>query len=218
MVLTARNKDGLEETGQLINSQAPGVSVHVVAGDIGNMASLPSLCTLLLERIDTSKHKLGLLVNNAGTMNRFEIPGDDPQYIQDYMGLNFTSMVVLTTHFLSAFPPPGKRFVINISSLLASVFVPRFSLYSASKAARTTFMGVLGADQPDVRLLSYCPGTCDTDMYKEIPKDILVHITSVSVVVLLTSKQSIEKLVRLLKEDKFKNSSVIDYHDDEQQS
>lgn len=211
LVITARSKDALEETKQLIKSQAPGIGVHVVAGDMGDVASLPSLCTLLLESIDTSKHKLGLLVNNAGTMNSFDIPflsWNDPVQIQDYMAINFTSMMVLTTRFLSAFPPSGKRYIINMSSILATLFFPRFSLYSTGKAARNAFMGILGAEMPDVRQFSYGPGPCDTDMYRGLPKECAGAVP-------LTPKESMEKLIRLLKEDKFENGSVIDYFDDE---
>ena len=209
VVITARNKEALDETKQLINSQAPGVSVHVVAGDIGDMTSLSSLCTLLFESIDMSKHTLGILVNNAGTMNSFNTLWNDPGPIQDFMGINFTSMVVLTTRFLSAFPPSAKRYVINITTILATLYVSKFVLYSASRAARNAFIGVLGADLPDVRLLSYSPGPCVTDMYRSVPRELFS-----ADIVPLTPKQSIEKLVWVLKEDKFKNSAVIDYYDD----
>ncbi len=95
--------------------------VEVVAGDMADMSSIPSLCSRILQHVNTSKHRVGLLVNNAGSMNDFQTPflSLRPEQIQDYMGLNCTSMMVLTTHFLKAFPQPGQRIVVNITSLLA---------------------------------------------------------------------------------------------------
>ena len=212
VVITARNKQALEQTEQLIRAQAPGVGVHSVTGDMEDMDALPTLCTLLFEGIDMSKHKVGLLVNNAGTMNNLQTPflsWNDPEKIQSYMGINFTSMVVLTTRFLSAFPTSGKRYVVNITSMLAKVFVPKFLLYSSSRAARDAFMGVLGTELPNVRQFSYSPGPCDTDMFEEVRKNEAFDTVP------LNPQQSIGKLVKLLNEDQFKNSSVVDYYDDD---
>ena len=210
MVITARDKKALEETKTLITSQAPAISTHIIAGDMGDMDSLPSLCSQLLELVDTTKHKQAVLINNAGTMNDFKTPfisQNDPKTIQDYFGVNFTSMVVLTTRFLSAFST-GHRYVVNISSLLSTVQAPGFLLYSASRAARNSFMGTLGAEMPDVRQLTYTPGPCDTDMYRSIPKELSKFPHKV-----LTPQQSIQKLVGLLKTDQFENGSVVDYFD-----
>ena len=211
MVITARSEEDLEETKRLISCSAPGVTVQVVAGDIGNLDSLSSLCSKLFEIVDTSKHKLGLLINNAGTMNDFETPflSRTPSQIQDFMGLNLTSMMVLTTSFLTALPPPGQRYVVTISSYLGKVFVPKFNLYGVSRAARNAFVGVLKAEAPDVRQFSYSPGPCDTDLFKSTSKDlpIMQGLTP------LSPKQSIEKLISLLREDKFEIGSVISYYD-----
>ena len=44
----------LEETKMLISCSAPRTNVHVVVGDIGNLDSLPSLCSKLFETVNTS--------------------------------------------------------------------------------------------------------------------------------------------------------------------
>ena len=210
-VITARNEEALEETKQLIIARAPGTSVKVVAGDLGDMDHLPSLCSQLFETIDQSRHKLGLLVNNAGTMNDFITPflSKDMTQINSYMSVNLTSMMFLTTRFLTAFPQPGERCIVHMTSLLAQVFVPGFSLYSISRAARETFMKVLKVECPDVRLLGYSPGPCDTDMYNDIPDSMKTSPQK------LSPKQSIEKLTSILRADQFENGSVIDYFDKE---
>lgn len=210
MVLTASNKTALDETKTLINSLAPGIDVHVVPGDLGDTASLSTLCSELLKYSDTTKHQQCILINNAGTMNDFDKPfleATDPKVIQNYMDINLTSMIILTKRFLSAFPGV-PQYMVEITSLLGTVFIPGYSLYSISRAARNAFMGVVGAEEPDVRLLSYSPGPCDTDMLKSIPEKYrLKKIT------ILTVEESIRKMVTVLREDKYKNGAIVDYFD-----
>ncbi len=178
---------------------------------MGDMKSLPALCKEILGHVDTSKHEQGVLIHNAGTMNEFAplASRDDPQKIQDYFGINFTSMVVLTNHFLSTFTDGHPRYVINISSLLATVYLPGFDLYTSSRAARNAFMGSLGAEIPDVRQLTYTPGPCDTDMHRAVPQGMIKMMSPV-----LTAEQSIQKFVGILKENRYKNGAIIDYYDD----
>lgn len=132
MVITARNLKALEETKTLIVSNAPGITVHIVTGDLGNMESLPELCTKLVDIIDTSKHQQGVLVHNAATMNEFVpfLSQTDPKKIQAYLGINVTSMIVLTTRFLSAFPS-GRHYVVHITAILATVYCKWYSLSTA---------------------------------------------------------------------------------------
>ena len=74
-------------------------------------------------------------------------------------------------------------------------------------------------ENPDVRILNYSPGPCDTKMHKTISEESF----SESVVeqfkanytdkVVLSCQESISKLVGILEEDKFENGTVIDYFD-----
>lgn len=210
IVITARNKRALDETKTLILSQAPGVNVHVVPGDLSDMASLPTLCTQILDLVDTSKQQQGVLIHNAATMNEF-IPflsQNDPKKIQAYLNTNVTSMIVLTTRFLSIFPT-GQHYVIHITAILATNYCKWYSLYSTAKAARTAFMGSILEELPEVRQFNYSPGPCDTDMLKEIPADKFsvdgqpIHV--------LTAEESIQKMVKVLKEDQYENGCTIDY-------
>ena len=81
-------------------------------------------------------------------------------------------------------------------------------MYSPAKAARHAYMGVLTAEKPDVRTLNYSPGVCITDMMKSVPKEI-----SDAFAQKVTCQQTIEKFVRILKEDLYENGAVIDYYD-----
>ena len=210
LVLLARNKDALEGTKSEIQAVAAGVRVHLFPCDLCDLQRLPAVCKEMLEIADSSKHSQFVLINNAGTMNTFDKPFEafsDPKEIQDYFSINYTSMAVITGQFLSSIIS-RHRYVVNITSLLATVFVPRFPLYSPAKAARHAYMGVLTAEKPDVRTLNYSPGVCITDMMKSIPKEI-----SDAFAQKITCQQTIEKFVRILKEDLYENGAVIDYYD-----
>lgn len=212
VVITSRNKEALEETKALIASQAPGVKVHIIPGDLGDMLTLPDLCSRLLAPLDITRHEQGVLVHNAGSIDNFDMSFlalNDPKTLQDFFGMNVTSMLVLTTRFLSSFPSSDQQqHVVHITSLLGRVFIQGFPLYSIVKAARNALMGMLKAELPSNRLLNYSPGPCDTEMYKAIPQ---THKSGFAE--LLAPKDSIQKLVKILKEDKYENGCTIDYFD-----
>lgn len=174
------------------------------------MQALPTLISQLLSPLDTTKHKQAVLVHNAGTIDDFETPFlslGNPGKIQDFFAANVTSMITLTTRFLSAFPA-GKCYVVHITSLLGRVFLPGFPLYSTSRAARNAFMGVLKAEMPSVRQLNYSPGVCDTDMSRSIPGKLKEGFMDA-----ISPEKTTQKLVKVLKEDKYENGSTIDYCD-----
>ncbi len=210
-MLTGRSVVGLEETKSLISAQAPGVSIHVVPGDMGDMEALPHLCSQLLAPLGAAKHKKTILINNAGSIDDFETPFlvKDPKKLQDFFGINVTSMIVLTTRFLSASSSlDAPPLVVHITSLLAGFFVPGFPLYSTAKAARNAFMGVLKAESPGTRLLNYSPGPCDTQMYEGIPVELKKGFAEV-----VKPETTAQKLVKILEEDKYENGCIIDYYD-----
>ena len=211
VVLIARNKDGLEETKSMIVSSSPGISVHILPLDLGDLDTLQSVCGDLLNPGDQTKHQQFILIHNAGTLDTFQsslIELSDGKATQKFFDINYTSMTVLTAKFLSTFPTK-QSVVIHMSSLLATVHVAGFPLYSPSRAARNAYMGVLTAENPEVRVLTYSPGPCDTDMFYSIPQHIREGFMKV-----ISPQESISKLASLLGENTFKNGCVIDYYDD----
>lgn len=210
MVILARSKDDLEETKSLINSSAPGVNVHIFTVDLGDLDSLRCLCPELMKIGNPNQHEQFILVNNAGGIDTFQCSLaqlSDGHTTQKFFDVNYTSMTMITSHFLTAFPHK-QLLIIHMTSLLATVHIARFPLYCPSRAARNAYMGVLVAENPDVRVLNYSPGPCDTEMYKKIPDEIRKGFMT-----LLTTEESITKLVRLICEDTYKNGCVIDYYD-----
>lgn len=210
----------MEETKSLITSTSSDINVHLHQGDLSKLDTLDGLFADAVRPSDEAKHQQFVLLHNAGTTGDIARPMielSDPEMVQDYLALNFTSMYTLTALFLSKFKT-GHRMVINHTSTLAFRFWPCFSLYSSAKAARNAFMGVLAVENPDVRVLSYSPGAVDTAMLRSIVDTSFSEKTSglfrqrYKDKKVLSTQESIAKFVRILSEDKFENGANIDFH------
>ena len=212
--------EGLVETKSQIEAAAPGMNVHLVHADLGDLASLQQVFSEIVSFADQEAYQQYVLIHNAGTtgdMTKPAIQQSDPKPIQEYLAVNFTSMFVLTSQFLSHFSQ-GDRWIVNMTSSLASKYVPSVSLYSSVKAARNALMGVLAAENSDVHVLSYHPGACDTDMFRSAAEQSYSESYAQNLrqryaeKTVVTCKDSISKLVTILKEDNFENGAFLDYY------
>lgn len=94
-------------------------------------------------------------------MSRFTTSFTDLAEVDAYLSLNVSSCWCLTARVLQVFPrrPDLRRTVVNISSLCALQPFRSWGLYCTSKAARDMMFKVLALEEPDVRVLSYSPGS-----------------------------------------------------------
>lgn len=100
---------------------------------------------------------------SLGDVSRLATSFTDPREVDSYLSLNVSSALSLTAGLLGAFPQrPGlQRCVVNVSSLCALQPFPSWVLYCTGKAARNMMFQVLAKEEPDLRVLSYAPGTLD---------------------------------------------------------
>ena len=217
MVLLARGMAGLQETQAIVAAKAPAVTVHLVQADLSDLASLPTIFSKVLDVADTSKHEQFFLIHNAGTIGDLSKPlisHTNPTEIQQHFGLNYTSVFLLTSLFLSRFKS-GQRTVVNITSIASKSPIESCALYCSSRAARESLMRVLAVENPAVRVLNYSPGPCDTDMFHGISRDTFSEQVRKAFegTTPLTCEESIAKLVCLLSKDEFESGCTIDYYD-----
>ena len=159
-MLVARTETDLKTTKIDVERSCPGATAHVIPADLGDLSTLQELFSRCVAPADSGEHAQFVLVNNAGTMCDITRPMSeqtDPSAIQADIAVNFTSMSVLTSLFLSRFTE-GERVVVNVTSLLAKLYMAGCAMYSATRAARNALMGVLAAENPSVRFLTYSPG------------------------------------------------------------
>jgi sepiapterin reductase len=120
--------------------------------------------------------------------------------------------------------------IVNITSLLAIKAFASFTQYSVGKAAREAYFRsfALEHDEADCRVLQYSPGPVDTEMHAE------VHRTTYDETVrehfqnrpkpptakpsdlhrrLITPKETVDKLIGILNDNRFENGSRVDFFD-----
>lgn len=222
IVLLSRDKEAMLESKKMIEEMASGVTVHVIQVDLGELQSLEAVCTRVWALYDATRHEQAVLVLNAGSLGNVSqtvAQQTNPGPIHDYMAVNFTSTWVLCASFLSRFTS-GPRLILNITSVLGRVPMGGCAAYGCGKAARSLLMGVIAAENPDVRVFNYSPGPLDTKMFYAIKSEVYSEALRkrlqevVDKGMLLTCEASVAKLIGLLEEDKFENAATVDYYDE----
>lgn len=223
LILLARSRRGLEETRQLVIEESSSARVHIIEADLSDPIAFDNVSSQMRALVDEqgpSPSAQAVLVHNAGSLGDVTKWSSDVSALEasNYMNLNFATFVGLTSSFLSLFDG-RRRYIVNITSILGTVPLPSFGLYGAGKAARDQFLRVLCKKDPKLRVLSYSPGPCDTEMQEylrtstvneEARKNAQEAYEKGQV---LKSDQSISKLVQLLVADTYNNAEIVDYFD-----
>lgn len=157
LALAARSKDDLEQVAERIRAQ--GVKVITVPTDIANRSELEELVARTREELGP----IELLVNNAG----LEIAGYshelDPDYIDQVIQVNLTSLIQLTRMVIPEMMERRKGHVCNIASVAGKVARPYATVYSATKHGVVGFSWSLRAEigGHNVEISVVCPGYVD---------------------------------------------------------
>lgn len=152
-----RNPDGASQ----LKKDIPNVSV--IRLDVTDTASVDSA----IEVMKSSKTKLDVLINNAGVM-----------YEQDYMNLtssdqihmeidtNFKAPAILIQKAMELLRGENEAAVINISSGVGILPIPRYPIYSATKAAMHSFSKSLRYQlrNTNIKVIEVLPPIVDTEM------------------------------------------------------
>ena len=220
MVLIGRNSDELLKTKSLIEGLTKVLNVKIVINDLEKLETLDD-CLAQALPADSKGFSNAILVNNAGSLGNIKAPMrsmTSAAEIQRYFALNLISVFSLTTRFLSHFNT-SKNVIVNVSSLAAIQEMPYMSLYCTGKAARDMLHKCLACEETDTRVLNYAPGPMETDMSLDIQLN-CGNEASRSFFKEMREKDTIikpdlsaEKLIRILKEDKYKSGAHIDFYD-----
>ena len=187
---------------------------------MGDLDSLEDVFFRAAKLAAVDPYQQYILIHNAATTGDITKPAiqqTKPHLIQSYFAVNFTSMFILTAHFLSHFTS-GHRLVVNITSPTAQIHKPGTCLYNAGKAARNVYMEILAVENPGVRLLSYAPGAVDTEMLQCVPEQSFSEVVRKQVKefyargFVLSCQESVSKFIHILVEDKFENGALVAYH------
>ncbi|KAK0176095.1 hypothetical protein PV328_000263 [Microctonus aethiopoides] len=221
ILLLARNENGLRETAGKIPSH---VSVECVNVDL-SVATADELTGIIEKSVDPSKYDRAVIVHNAGTIgdiSKMTTEMLDFDIWRKYYDLNVFSPAVLNSVFMKIFNDDNKykKVVINISSLCGVKPMKSMGYYCSGKAARELYFHVFAEEFPQVNVLNYAPGPVETNMLKTVAE------TAVDVELRkymsdmrqekkqLTTDQTVNRLVGILKEQKYKSGAHVDYFDE----
>lgn len=156
----ANSKDAADKLVKQIEEL--GSSAVAVKANVGTESDNVNL----IKEVVKSFGKIDILVNNAGVFDGGPIDAVNLSQYDHIFNVNVKGLIATTIAALPQFNEGGR--IINISSGAATMTMPGFSIYSASKAAVDTLTRVwaqeLGKRQITVNTVS--PGTTQTDMFE----------------------------------------------------
>lgn len=163
LVLTARRRDRLEALRDELVT-AHDVRVSVIEADLAR----PGGAEQIYEAVGQLRMPISLLINNAG----FGIYGTTTdQTMADIHGMiqvNATSLTTLARLAAADMAARGDGYVLNVASFAAFQPIPRYAVYSATKAYVVALSLAMHHEllRHGVRLSVLVPGFAETEFHK----------------------------------------------------
>lgn len=159
LILVARRRDELEKIKHELQDRY-GVTIQVFQKDLSDSSQAVDLYNEIakLELVVTG------LINNAGFGNYGEFAETPLEEELNMIGVNISSVVVLTKLFLRDMKKAKQGRIMNIASLLSFLPFPYYSVYSATKCFVLAFSETLAAELEGsgVIVTTLCPGPTST--------------------------------------------------------
>ncbi|MBZ9905651.1 SDR family oxidoreductase [Mesorhizobium sp. BR115XR7A] len=173
IVLVARRRDRLESVAREI--KAAGASAEIIVADLAQSHGLD----MVEQRIQAGD--VSLLVNNAGFQTYMPFVDLSIDRAQEEVAVQVTAVMRLSHAALPAMIARGEGAIINVSSLLCfsgslkSPFMPKRSVYAATKAFITMFSELLAAELQGKGILvqALCPAVVRTEFHDIDGKPVL---------------------------------------------
>jgi len=163
LVLVARSVAKLEALAARLRAET-GVSVEILAADLGNAADLAKIEAKLRDDL-----AIETLVNNAGIAGDGTITTADSDYLTGMINLNIVAVTRLSAAIAPRLAAAGKGTIINITSVTALMPGAFTVAYPATKAFVLAFTEALQAQlgPSGVRVQAVLPGITRTAIWEE---------------------------------------------------
>jgi len=150
VTITGRDAPALDA----VAAEAPS-SVHAIAGDVGDEASIANVLTAAV----AERGPIDVLVNNAGIATSSPITKLQLDDWEHHFRINVTGVFLCTRAVLPVMLERRWGRVVTVASVASHVGWPYTAAYAASKHAVLGFMRVLAAETRDtgVTANSVCP-------------------------------------------------------------
>jgi NAD(P)-dependent dehydrogenase (short-subunit alcohol dehydrogenase family) len=168
VLLCARGKESLEQAREDLARQArPGQQVLSRATDVGRPEEVKELIAEALRRLG----RIDGLVNNAGVYGPIGLVEEVAweEWVQAIQ-INLMGSVVPCREVLPIFRKQGRGKIVNISGGGATAPLPRFSAYSAAKAAVVRFTETLAHETlgSGIDVNAVAPGALNTRLLDQV--------------------------------------------------
>ncbi|MDJ0338760.1 SDR family NAD(P)-dependent oxidoreductase [Cryobacterium sp. PH31-O1] len=162
LLLVGRQLATLTETAQLV--AAEGGTTEILVEDL----TTPGAVDRILDAV-ASWSVVDLLVNNAGNVRAGRLDHTSDADVHAMIDLNLTAPILLTKSLLPALRQSGQgrgSILLNISSGIALVGMPFYSVYAATKSGIAQFGESLRRELigTGVHVATVYPGATDTAM------------------------------------------------------
>jgi len=223
VLLLARNADGLKATADKLPKNLTvnyeSVDLSVATADV-----LEGILLKYLGKDGAKNFDNAVIVHNAasiGNVSKTTIEMTDCDEWRKYYDLNVFSPAVFNSVFMKMFnnETKTKKLVINITSLCCVQPMKSVGFYGSGKAAREMYFKIFALEFPEVNVLNYSPGPVDTEMFDHLitesgAPDLRAEFGELKKQNnILTTQQTIDRLVIVLKDQKYKSGDHVDYYD-----
>jgi NAD(P)-dependent dehydrogenase (short-subunit alcohol dehydrogenase family) len=142
LMLVSRTEDKLKEIQSEI--EAEGGKAWVYPTDLSDLDAIAAM----LEKVLAEHGRVDILINNAGRSIRRSVEESYERFhdFQRTMQLNYFGAIKLIMGVLPGMIERGRGQIINVSSIGAQAFPPRFAAYVASKGALEGFSRCLAPE------------------------------------------------------------------------
>ena len=162
LILTARSEDKLAAMQKELTSKY-GIAVHYIPKDLSDTEQAAQL----FYDIKRANYQVSHLVNNAGFGDYGGFLETSLEKELNMIDLNISSLVILTKLFAKDMAERKSGRIMNVSSVLAYLPFPYYSVYSATKSFVLAFSETLAAELEGtgVEVTTLAPGNTETQFH-----------------------------------------------------
>lgn len=162
LTLVGRRRAELEETARLVDAAGGRASTFVA--DIADAATH----SYIAEAARSTFGEVSGLINNAGNVRGGRLESISIEDINAMIAVNLTAPILLTRAVLPELKRATHGYIVNVSSGVALLTPPYYSVYAAVKSGIAAFGDSLRRELLDdnVSVVNIFPGATDTPMMK----------------------------------------------------
>lgn len=161
LVLVARRAGRLDQIANALRERFPQTAVMVIAADL----AVPEERVAAMERAAEAGFAPDLLINNAGLGDYGEFVTADWGSLEAMLRVNIEALTHLSHLAAPQMKKRGGGAILNVSSLAATLPIPDFAVYAATKAYVSSFSEALRIElrEHGIRVTALCPGPVRTE-------------------------------------------------------